>query len=463
MKRQTIHQHKISASSWVWAGVVVFMVFSFAPRANSGWFSAGTLNLPAYNYSFLAATPSGDLIAVTFNSMGLSEPPREIPALLIKDPTGPAPQVIELCRIAFSPQRGYSGLASCFDGSFFVSGDTGDPATSFIRKFRADGSPDTTFAAGGELKPNRRCLGIDVIGQYLLVAMDWADIKTLDVNTGEIKGSLPKPPEGTVYVRDIAIDPRTMEVFGVAEGSVVMWEGGAPWNPEAYTFRRLTQPAGKLRAGEGISIDPLNRAALILPVPGNKMLSITADGKTLETVVSSALPTTDLTDSVLSFDGNTLFISDMVGKKVHILRRAAGADVASAATPPAAAVPAAPASASGAAVAKTQWTRSYLESVEQASARRQPMVVYFRQDGIQKCVDFENNVLLSSEFDRRAQGFVCVFEDLAVNRLFAYRFGVFRIPHVVVLDANKNIQGVFTFDIRPEDLFSAMDRARAIR
>jgi len=34
---------------------------------------------------------------------------------------------------------------------------------------------------------------------------------------------------------------------------------------------------------------------------------------------------------------------------------------------------------------------------------------------------------------------------------------------VVVLDANKNIQGVFTFDIRPEDLFSAMDRARAIR
>ncbi|GEM_PF-593552 len=451
------------------------------------WQPAGTLKVPSYFYSFLAATPSGDLLCATFNSTSAGTAPAELPALLIRNPMSDSPQVFELCRTAFEPQRGYGGIACAADGSFFVSGDTGTAATCFLRKYRPDGTPDAAFGTNGEIRPNRRCLGVDTVGSYLLLVVDWGEILVFDAATGRPTGAVPRAP-GTVYVRDIALDPSSMRIFGVAQGSVVVWENGNPWEPQKYVFRKLSEPAGEVRAGEGISFDPQVRNALIQPVRGNVLLEVSLRGETTQNVVSTADATTHLADSVLSFDGTTLFVSDIIAKKIHVLLRSAqvtmyvgagasGSGQASVPAPPlvqgqypaAAASPApqsqpAPPSAAGAAtqgyVTKTDWKRSYLEIVEQARAQGRPMIVYFRQKGTPKCVEFESSVLLTPQFDQRAQGFMCVFEDLAFNRLFAYRFGVFRVPYLVVLDPKGETAAQFSFDIDQNKLFAAMEYAR---
>jgi hypothetical protein len=51
---------------------------------------------PSFNYAFLATTSAGDLLAGTYNR---SDAPRELPAILIRNPTSPNPQVQELCRV----------------------------------------------------------------------------------------------------------------------------------------------------------------------------------------------------------------------------------------------------------------------------------------------------------------------------------------------------------------------------
>jgi len=88
------------------------------------------------------------------------------------------------------------------------------------------------------------------------------------------------------------------------------------------------------------------------------------------------------------------------------------------------------------------------------------MVVYFRRDGVSKCEEIESNILLTPEFNSRAPRFICVFEDLAVNPLTAYRLGVFRVPHITIMDSKGDTVERFTFRINADDLFRAMDSAR---
>lgn len=420
------------------------------------WKPVGALKLPQHNYSFLAATPSGDLLAVTFNSAPADTPPRAMPALLVRNPTTPAPEVIELCRTPFMAQRGYGGVACHESGQFFVSGDTGEPGTCFVRKFNPDGTPDPTFAANGELRPNRRTLGMDVLGNTLFVAADWGRILLFDTQTGRALGETPAVP-GPVYVRDVAIDPKSMRLFGVAEGSAVTWGGGAPWKPMGYVFRPLTPKSGELRAGEGISIDPIHRTVLLTPIPGNVLHEIAGNGRIARHVIASAKPNAHLADSVLSFDGETLFVSDITGRLIHVMRRSLANEVADNVV---ASATSTPLPAISGTVAPVTWHKSYTEIVQEAREQNRPMVVYFRRSGFDVCDAFEKNILLTDAFNEKAAGFTCVFEDVSTdNRLLAYRFGVYRVPHMVVLDGQGNVTGEFTFNIPPDDLFAAMKRA----
>lgn len=446
--------------------VVAILVGFFAPATGSAasWQSVGTVVVPQYNYSFLAATPSGDLLATTFYSAQPSAPSSEIPALLIKNPTSSNPQVIELCKTSFNPQRGYGGIACDSFGNFFLSGDTGDPATCFVRKFKADGSPDTSFGTAGELRPQRRCLGMDILGEYLFLAVDWGLIQVYRVTTGEMIGQLPKATE-SVFLRDIAIDPRSMRIYGVAAGGVVVWENGTPWEPQKYAYRRITPDAGEVRSGEGISIDPPTQFALVTPILGNTLLEVGPEGVVNRTPITSASPSTHLVDSVLSFDGTTLFISDTIGKKIHILRRAlsdqSGGDFTQATPtrPAEPTLPPAPTAAAAAAAPTPQvaWYSSYTAVVEAARRQELPMVVYFRRAGFAKCDEFENACLMTAQFAQRAQRFICVFEDIDANRLLAHRFGVFRVPHLALLDKRGETRATFTFTIKPDDVYRAMD------
>ncbi|GAB4320636.1 MAG: hypothetical protein Kow0059_15100 [Candidatus Sumerlaeia bacterium] len=447
-------------------GCFVTVVLAVFPAlADAQWRPEGVLRIPQNNYSFLAATPSGDLLACTFNTGGVNIGVRELPALLIRNPTSDAPQAVVVCRVGFDGQRGYSGVACDETGAFYVSGDTGQAATSFVRKFTADGMPDNAFGQGGGVNIGRRCLGVDVIGEYLLVVVDWGEIFVLNSATGRVLGQIPKGvgiTPGPLYVRDIAIEPATLAVYGVAAGSVVMWWGGTPWEPQKYQFRVLTPAAGLVRSGEGISIDPLRKAALITPVNGNTLLEVQDTNNIVRTIVSSADPNTHLCDSVVSFDGQTLFISEITAGRIHVLTRDVEAALASRPTPH---LPPAPAGFTPAPTPpptvqppQVTWYRSYTDIVEAARRNNRPMIVYFRRNGFAKCEQFESNVLLTNEFNARGQNYYCVFEDVDRNRLLAYRFGVIKIPCLIILGPQGQTLAEFAGNIDASALFSTLDR-----
>jgi hypothetical protein len=424
--------------------------------APATWQSAGVLKVPQHHYTFMSVTPQGDLLAATFHSYGGGA--REMPAVLIKNPTSDAPQLIELSRVSFSNSRGYGGIAADPSGAYFVSADTGDRAGSFIQKFTADARPDTTFGQNSYVRPNRRTMGIEVVGKFLAVAVDWGEVLILDTTTGQLVGAVPQQAKD-VFVRDITVDPKSLRIFGVAQGGVQMWGGGTPWALQGYRWVPFSPPAGQPVAGEGVSIDPILRCILVTPHPGNELHEIFGNRGVRRTVVATAQADSHLCDTALSFDGTTLFISDMRLLQIHLLKRpfpqstnpppiSSGAGTNSVA------------SSDAPTVAAPTWHPSFDQAQLKARAEQKPMLVYFRRPGFKGCDEFEKNVLLTNQFNAHAAGFVCVFEDAVKNRLLAYKLGVVRVPHVMILDKNGETKAEFSFNIPADQLFAAMDAHR---
>ncbi|MDX1973435.1 MAG: hypothetical protein SFY68_12960 [Candidatus Sumerlaeia bacterium] len=422
--------------------------------ASANWVNVGKLNVPPYYYSFLAPTPDGNLLAATFNSTPLNTPPTDLPALLIVNPASEAPQVLELSRVSFQPQRGYGGIATDEEGNYYVSGDTGDATTSFIMKFNRDGSQNAQFGANGTLLPGRRCLGMDVFGPYLVVAMDWGRIWVFDRFTGRKSGELEQTPS-PFFMRDIAIDPKSLRIFGVAEGGLLTFGNGTPWLPKEYKFRQLAPKSAEPRSGEGISIDPLRRTVLITPIPGNTLNEIQGNGQINRFPITTATPDAHLADSVLSFDGQYLFVSDMRGRTIHVMQR--NVDQIIAATGRVSATGTTSAVSGQGTVPAPQWNLSYEAVIEEARTQKRPIIIYFRSAGATD--DFENNVMLTDLFNQHAHNgnYVCVFEDVSKSRLLAYKFGVYRVPHISIISPYGGTAAEFTYQINADDLFKAMN------
>lgn len=439
------------------------------------WEPQGVLRVPSMNYLFLAATPAGDLLAATFNTASVDSPPRDIPALLIRNPTSPQPEVIELLRVPFGGQRGFGGVACDSYGNIYLSGDTGAPSTCFLRKFTPDGKPDSTFGQNGVVMPQRRCLGLDIFGDYLVLAVDWCQLQVYSATSGQLLFTGGKGP-ADYFVRDVAIDPVSLRIYGVAAGRVVVWDSGMPWEPGSYVFRPVTPAAGTVRSGEGISLDPIKRQAIISPAPGNTLYEVNDQGSAVRTIDTAAEPTHHLADTVVSFDGSKLFVSDLTTGQIHVLTRNAPETSTPVGTrppdngtggtspgllPTASPSPTTPPISQGSGQpTPVTWHRSYQEIVEQARRGGQPMIVYFRMNGVAKCDEVEKSILLTPEFNRRAANFACVFEDIAFNRLLAYRFGVFRVPYIVVLNRRGEIVFQAIYNIDANALAAAIASAR---
>jgi hypothetical protein len=306
------------------------------------------------------------------------------------------------------------------------------------------------------LQLNRRCLGLDIIGGYLLVAVDWGEVMICDTRTGRILNHLKSNSSTPIYVRDLAVDPKSLRIFGVAQGGLVTWGGGTPWTLNTYNFRQVTPFALKPRSGEGVSVDPVKRTVLIAHSPGNVLQEIHGDGKVLSYPVPTAASNAQLSDSILSFDGSTLFISDLIGMKIHVMKRDINRVIAESRLPVITPAPDRTPNLTANAAAPT-WHRSYTSAMEVARNNSRPMLIYFRSGSVPRCQEVEENLLLTSDFNQRVDKAVCVFENVDNDRLLAYRFGVFRVPHVVVLDHAGETRAEFRFDIEREKLFSAMD------
>jgi hypothetical protein len=429
------------------AFIVLLLCVSAPIRAE--WRSGGTLKIPEFFYTFLSVTPDGHLLAAAFNR---TDKKASVPALLIKNPTSTQPEVVELIRLDFEKLRGFGGIVSDASGGFFVSADTGDRFTSFIRKFKADGQPDPSFAGGGELRFGRRMLGLELAEGVLLVAVDWGEIMRINPTTGAQMGLIPvKVP--AAFVRDIAIDPKSYRIFGVAQGGIQMWAGGSPTIPEPYRWEPFSPPKGEPNAAEGISLDPFKRCVLITPHPGNKLIEVYGNRGTIETVIASANEGSHLVDTALSFDGTTLFVSDFARQRIHLLQRQLVEEQVALVPPP-------PASGAGLgaadAVKPVPWETSFEVAMKRARELKKPLVVYFRRPGMKKCEEFEKAVLRGNEFNQRAANYICVFVDGLKDRLLAYRMGVVRVPHVMILEHGGETRAEFSGQIDAKRLFDAL-------
>lgn len=441
--------------------LVIFPNDIFSAQLISQWQPSGTLTLPSYSYAFLSTTPTGDLLVTTFNTRGIGQASLSLPALLIKNPTSSNPEVVELCNVSFVPQSGYAGITCDQNGFFYLSGDTRSPNTSFLRKFKPDGSPDITFGVNGVVYPGKRCLGLDIIGNYLLLAVDWGEIRIYDNNTGEELSKIPSSEPH--YVRDIAIDPTSMKIYGVAAGSVVVWSGGNPWEPEKYQFDILTPQSGNIRSGEGISMDPIQRCAMITPVPGNILHTVFGMNDISKIDIPQASSSGHLVDTALSFDGKMLFVTDIVNKSVHIMRRRIGTPVPESLPIASNISPGSKRPYSSSTVPDIQakpvtWHKSYTRIVESARRQNKPMIIYFRRNGVKKCEEVEENILLTNRFNYLAQNYICVFEDTEYSTLLAYKMGVFRVPHIIIPDARGEVMQTFTYSIDADNLYSTLMR-----
>lgn len=438
--------------------LLFFYTLSFSA---SEWKPIGKLKVSSNRYTFLATTPIGDLIALTFpDSKGSNA--NGIPALLIKNPTSSTPQVIELCRVKFPEGRGYSGVACDELGQFWVSGDTGEGISSFVKKFKPDGKADITFGNSGEIRPNKRCLGLDVVGVFLLLAVDWCEIQIYHKDTGELINTIPKPPIAqAIYLRDIAVDPATLNIYGIARGTVCAWEGGTPNTAQNYKWRIIHQGNTEALAGEGISFDPFGRNILHSPRPGKFVWEVKRHGEMDKIELPLAMQKAQLCDNAVSFDGLNLFVSDSLSECIHLLRRTempAAQDIADYKS----STPTNPIQINSVyqaeQIKQVEWQRSYTAIMDEVRQRHLPIVIYFRSETTPSCLELEKNVLLTPNFNKVAQRFICVFEDVKISRLLAYKFGIYKVPHIVILDRNGEPAIRFSGNINPNELYNVLSR-----
>jgi hypothetical protein len=116
--------------------------------------------------------------------------------------------------------------------------------------------------------------------------------------------------------------------------------------------------------------------------------------------------------------------------------------------------------ASPSAVAAVAWQSPESGALETAGRARKPILLYFRRAGFKLCEDFEQTCLLTDEFQRRAARFVCVFEDTTYSQILIYRYNVFRVPDVLIINGRGEVAARHTFDISPEALYASMEQIR---
>ena len=107
----------------------------------------------------------------------------------------------------------------------------------------------------------------------------------------------------------------------------------------------------------------------------------------------------------------------------------------------------------------TEWENSYSSALIKAGRNKRPIIIYFRKDGFQKCLEFEKNILMTDGFNQRARHFSCLYEDITRSQLLAYHFGIHRIPHIEILNSEGDRVACFSYNIELQSLVPALDKA----
>jgi DNA-binding beta-propeller fold protein YncE len=427
------------------------------------WQFIRPIRLSGYVPVFAATTPAGDIVVTTFNSRPRPGPV-ELPVVLIHKPLSPDAQYYVVCKHPFDSLRGYSGIAVDEAGNFYVAADTGNPETSWIRRYKPDGTPDPTFGEGGEIKTGKRMLGLDLAGRFLFSTAAFGELMVFVRETGKLVGSAPRP-QSPPFIRDVAADPARQVVYGVAQGAAWVWEEGTFENPAAYKLRRLSPNAGEERAGEGIYFDAVSRRALMPDSRTGNLLSVGSDDAVRSSRITEPTPNfNSLADAVLLPDGSTLLITDMAYNTIHVMKRSAAVEAAATEAAAALSAPAStqPASTTGPVATPTiptlppvpqtlgtaqpeelRWLSDYEAAAAEARNAGKLLILFGRAPDVPLSQEIEKGYLASPEFADAAKPFILCRLDVTRQRQLALKLGIFRVPYLGVYSSDGNRLAVF--------------------
>jgi hypothetical protein len=329
--------------------------------------------------TFLARTARDGLLAATFNNTNTTDVVQlwYIPTNSRQVPT---PRVILV--EAAPPYKGFGGVDVAADGSVVATLDQGANGHGRLWKLRPDFLPDPSFGSNGVVElVGERALGVTVVQDRIHVVLAWGRLVTYCLRTGvllaasspdsggengmdscghllaTLEGKACDGAETTVStpiippwvtppsspsdvlsiryetqprIRDLAGDPRTGLVFGVGADRVYVWlpSGNGERNSPMVGPCLLVDGTGPVLPAQGIMFVP-NVPQLVFAVNAVGTLGqiVWPDGFgcapkfSLFSQFQASSSSTRAVDSVLSSDGETLWVSDLSGSITEYGRR----------------------------------------------------------------------------------------------------------------------------------------------
>ncbi len=291
------------------------------PENSPSWVYRGQLAIAPYAYSFLAVDSNDVLYAATFNTTSAGTEQAEMPVFRITNPLSPKPDVAVVAKSSLPPMRGYGGICCDAWRNVYISKDTGERAGSCVFSYTADGAPNTDWSPDGCVKPGRRCLGVAVIGETLLLAVDWGEVLAINIKNGDQRMPLLKAPS-TFHVRDLCADDKGLAVVGIAGGQIVGWSRSklGDWqNWGFWTWEKLTPTDN---AVQGVAYDANRRSILAITSVENKVSIMDERMQITHLEIPQKAGVSRLGDAVISASGDTLYLSDLMKRCIFVFRRA---------------------------------------------------------------------------------------------------------------------------------------------
>lgn len=394
------------------------------------WVLKKTISTRGETPLYITCKSSNLIYYTTFNS---SKDEGVARIISITDPLGRA-EVKVIDTQKFPSQRGYSGIAVTPAGALYISAEAGTPEQSFIKKFTPEGAPDINFGNRGVLQgTTNRFFGIDVIDNYLLVAVDWGTILILDGKTGKLLNTLNAPQ--SLFIRDIAINPNTKEIYAVAAASIYKWAGGTLDNPASYKFvPLLINKEGQPKSGEGIFFEPFYGyiyATLSLGEQQRGLQIVTPDGKFIGRIHHLDL----IGDCAISPDGDLLFLTGVHNQQIYCFNRKGSAyerqDFSSRFGTQTSTV------TTGLPVADSLWRTNlpdaFAEIIHSSSPYKYLAAVFYSSDNLPSQQFITS--LLTDEFRRQFPQILWTKIDVKLYPGFLSSYSVFRVPTIIVFNA----------------------------
>lgn len=294
--------------------------------AATPWQAAGRVSIASEPFSFLASGDGSTLYAATFHNGPPNSGKKAIPLYRVSGIAQGTPVARVFHQREFAPQQGYSGVAvSPETGDVYISIDAGEGKQGTVLCLDGSGQPRAGFGQLGILTLSKRSLGVAVAGGRLLVLVDWADVLVLDAATGRPDG-LPLTAGQRLLLRDVAYDAQRDRVLAAGAGVLATWRLQSRQFEGAATLEENAVP----RSMEGLTMDPgTGRAVVCLP---SAVLEAAGRGAHVHVGNDPAMFLHAADAATIGWD--TLVVSDLKGKCLHLFKRPGPAPQVAQAAPP---------------------------------------------------------------------------------------------------------------------------------